>query len=302
MQVCTCWHNIILLHPSLWVYIEFNAKSGVNKVKNCEDRLCHYVGMGDPNKQSLFIPNWHSKLSQDLLPVLKSCAVSPAALEIDLMEDPEGSWNVQAIQAEEVTIYHSAMLRTCHYITALLCLAHKVTMHGNPPAWGELPWVKLRTLVINEFSNGHHHNNPGISFTREDLSQLLKVAPFLESLQLAFKVDETPLMWDRDISIEHSRLASLTVHLHHFVGRKGLFGIQLNAPALRTIEFISIDCRSASVEGEIFICKLNTPTKLVLPELGSHKVDLATALLRWLPNIQYLNVIGRNTNTFLNIA
>ena len=306
-QVCSLWRQIFLLNSSLWKHINFRLEKDYtlgnsNIKKEVSPLFFHHAKLGSSSQQSLFILDWDQEVHTHLLQALRTCPVSLDSLEMDLMDDPEGSWDIKAIKAQEVTVYRSNAFRTSRYITTLLRTAHKVTLSGNPPAWGTIPWVALQKLVIREFSAVHEENGSGISFTRDDLSQLLNSAPFLENLELAFEVEETALTWDTSISASHAHLKSLTVHLHHFAGGKGLFGIHLDLPALHTIEFLSIHCRLASAEDDNFIFKSKTLTKLVLPEMEDHEWQISAGLLRWLPNIQRLEMVGRNTNTLLDVA
>jgi hypothetical protein len=55
-------------------------------------------------------------------------------------------------------------------------------------------------------------------------------------------MEEAIVVWDARINLRHSRrsIKSLSLHLNHFAGGKGLFGVHLDIPALHTLEFITL--------------------------------------------------------------
>jgi hypothetical protein len=156
-------------------------------------------------------------------------------------------------------------------------------------------WALLRELSIVEFVEpyGRTMFRP---FGRTELTQLLDAAPFLENLQLLFTVDEANLTWDDAVNMPHDHIKSLSIHLHNFVGGKGLLGVNLDLPNLHTIHFFSIACSSTTSNKGRFICDSMTPTKVTLPKIAIHQVHLAAELHRWLPSVKRLEMEGGNVD------
>jgi hypothetical protein len=140
------------------------------------------------------------------------------------------------------------------------------------------------------------------SFTRDDFIELLDATPSLKRLVLDFYVDEGDMEWDDHIAMSSSTIQHLSIHLHHFTGSKGLFGVQLALPALETLEILSFCCDSPIPEDDEFICRYFTPKRVVLCEMNDADVTLARQFLRRLPNATSLEMTGSHCNNLLRLA
>lgn len=292
-QVCTRWRHIFSLNPSLWNRIEFRPMENNTGI----DRFLHYNQWGLPDQQSLFIPDWSTDIQISLLATLGSVSTPYQCIEVDSTEDPAGLWDVHALNAQDVVLYRSYRTPTTRYFTPLLQSASKVTMYGNPPHWGTALWTLLQTLIIRDFCNSPEDSS--LAFSREDFIQLLNATPSLTRLELDFKVDETLQWWDDDVTMFHTGIKSLSIHLHHFTPEKGLFGVRLDLPGLYDLEFSSIHCSfDPTNEGRLVSAGI-CPTTLILPDLKRSELALAAHVLHCLPSVETLYLSGTHSNSLL---
>jgi F-box-like len=297
-QVCTRWRQIFSLNQHLWNHIDLPHGSTWQWLGEIQ-QFNHYTKLGSSTQQLLSVPGWDMTIQEAVLGALGGCSTRYKSIELSTADDPVGLWDVQALNAQEVTLYRGYECQTSSHFTPLFHSASKLTIYGNAPRWGTIPWASLQTLIIRQFFCEDGELLMGIMFTRDDFIQLLNATPSLLRLEFDFQMTEILIEWEDDIHMLHSRIKHLSVHLNHFAGGKGLFGLQLNLPALCTLEFLSIHCHFAPVnEGESIYIGLN-PSRLVLPALKVYETVLASHLLHVLPSIQHLDLLGPNSKPLL---
>jgi hypothetical protein len=140
-----------------------------------------------------------------------------------------------------------------------------------------------------------------MEFSREESVLLLNATPSLRRLELDFVMDERFMVWNDHISLRNTGIKTLSIHLNHFAGGKGLFGVHLDLPALHTLEFMSLNSGFASTYGGELIGYRLTPSKLVLPALVGHGVTLSSRLVHWLPSIEHLELTGHLSDSQLRL-
>jgi hypothetical protein len=297
-QVCTRWRQIFSLNQSLWNHIDLphgSTWAGAGEIEHFN----HCTKLGSSLQQLLSIPGWDITTQETVLGALGGRSTRYKSIELSTVDDPVGLWDVQVLNTQEVTLYRGYECQTSSYFTPLFHSASKLTIYGNAPLWGTVPWVSLQTLIIRQFCYEDRERLTGIMFTRDDFIQLLNATPSLLHLQFDFQMTEILIEWADDIYMLHSGIKHLSVHLNHFAGGKGLFGLQLNLPALCTLEFLSIHCHFAPVnEGESIYIGLN-PSRLVLPALKVYETVLASHILHVLPSIQHLDLLGSYSKPLL---
>jgi hypothetical protein len=224
-------------------------------------------------------------------PLLRRDSGPWRAVHILQSQEAAGSWDLELCHSREVTIYRNSMLNLQHFIP-LMRYAMKLKLFGPPPDWGTLPWIALRVLTIKPFALIPPRP---LSFNHITLVDLLRAAPHLTDLVLDFTVEEDILEPTEPQTTTHSKLESVSFHLHHCMANGWLFGVQIDAPSLRNVTLLTF--KHGTLPNATFHCMWESPTNLTLPRLEDYEVADIAELVRWYPRVNTLEVEGPNIDT-----
>jgi hypothetical protein len=299
-QVCKRWRSIFACNFLLWTTIEADLHP-FDDLRQ-DHRIAHWRRTGEMAQKCLFVYCW-AEMTRDILPVLLKNEPlrlvnnqSWKAIKVAVYEDAKGRWDVENERSRQVTIYRNEQT-TIRSLIPLMRQASVLTIHGPPPERAGLPWIHLRSLTLKNFAKPQYQGVTPFSFGAIEFTALLDAAPELTNLVLDFTAVEARSNSDDPTPIIHQKLASISLHLRHFVMGKGLFGVQLIAPSLQTLDLLSLSCNS-SMEDAPFGTVWDNPKVLSLPPMKDEDVFLAAELCKWLPNVHTLEVTGKNVEIF----
>lgn len=125
---------------------------------------------------------------------------------------------------------------------------------------------------------------------------ILRSAPYLTQLDLEFEMLGTPIQPTGPLSITHSKVEEITAPLNHFTENGLLFGVQLDVPALTSVELPNL-IRLRKPEQETFYRMWTGPSQLKF-SIHNNEVMGAAELIRWYPNVHTLVLEKGETETF----
>ena len=297
-HVCSEWRMIINQSTTLWehvtirTYITASPWVAEERIR-MDARMAQWMKRGLHTDKQLFIDRWRVLEAETIKAIVGSKDRPWKSLEIAVStSDPSIEWDVRAISARSVTLYRAKSSLILESFVPLLRYAVTISIMGTPPNWGNTPWSSLLSLHIRPFvkSGGPNHLNFGLA----DLRDLLNAAPYLKNLELDFTIDielTTALNETMDGSMEHTRLNSLSMHLHHLDIYGRPFGIPLSTPSLHSLKVLSLSRRSLST-GVSANSTWENVTSVAFSTLEEHDVPIAVSFLHQFSNLTSLDVQG----------
>jgi F-box-like len=148
-HVCRRWRVLVTANLFLWTTVEARLQE---ELKVEQEWMTHWTRAQRTNDQTLFIYGWSNKRHDMLCELLDALPAKWKAVSISVGSEATGSWDVNMMYADEVTIRGYSLVSTA-YFTPLMRRALSLTIYGPSPEWGVLPWIHLRSLIIKELTS-----------------------------------------------------------------------------------------------------------------------------------------------------
>lgn len=310
-SVCSQWRAIVLQNPTLWEHIVIPTLKMYPMNGKGEElvarRVARWKVQGVQHKQALFIESWNNTEMERLISHTGSHAAPWRSIDVAISySSPTGCWDAQSVYATKVKLYRWKRDNSLFFFLPLIQKASELAIMGTPPWWGNKPLTCLISLTLQPFATKEGQQTQPLPFGAWELCELLNASPCLKELQLDFTRAPRPtVLLSTPISnkIEHKRIESLSLHLHHISDNMGLFGLQANMPSLRSLAILSLQL-GPSVLGEtggISISKWDHIRVLSLCGLEIAGLARALTLFAHLPNVDTFNVSGLHTDALIRL-